>query len=59
VGSTQRRGTAGRATATTVRRLVRSADQLDVVVELVDAVIDGDTVQPSGPEPLLRLTFGP
>ena len=61
------RSTAGLATAaagvigtpTVTRRLVRGADQLDIVVELFDAVVDGDgNVAPSGPEPLMRLTFG-
>jgi hypothetical protein len=43
---------------TTTRRLVRSADQLDIVVELFDAVVDGDQVEASGPDPAMRLTFG-
>ena len=43
---------------TTSRRLVRSGDQLDIVVELIDAVVDGDQVEPSGPDPAMRLTFG-
>jgi hypothetical protein len=63
MGTPQGRETAGAAaepttTPTEVRRLVRSVDQLDVLVELVDARLGGDTVMQDGPEPRLRLTFG-
>ena len=40
-------------------RLVRSADQVDVVVELFDAIVTGGSVSITGPSPMLRLTFGP
>ena len=44
--------------ATTTLRLVRSADQVDVLIELFDAeVVDGNVVG-SGPNPAMRLTFG-
>jgi hypothetical protein len=43
---------------TTARRLVRSADQVDILVELFDAEVSGDQVTPTGPDPALRLTFG-
>ncbi|HKE77248.1 MAG TPA: hypothetical protein VKB57_26745 [Acidimicrobiales bacterium] len=57
--STEVRESFGRAeTDVTVRRLVRSEDQLDIVVELVAAELDGDTVRPLGPESQMRLTFG-
>jgi hypothetical protein len=41
-----------------VRRLVRSADQLDIVVELIDADVVDDVVTPTGPGAAMRLTFG-
>src|SRR5262245_13702232 len=57
--STEVRESAGRVeTDVTVRRLVRSEDQLDIVVELVNVELDGDTVRPSGDESQMRLTFG-
>lgn len=44
---------------TTMLRLVRSADQLDVVIELFDAaVVDENVVAVTGPDPAMRLTFG-
>jgi hypothetical protein len=43
---------------TTARRLVRSADQLDIVVELFDAEVVDDQVTPTGPDAAMRLTFG-
>ena len=50
--------TAGARVPTVARRLVRSTDQVDVLVELFDATVDGDDVVPDGPDPSLRLTFG-
>jgi hypothetical protein len=49
---------AGARVPTVARRLVRSTDQVDVLVELFDATVDGDEVVPAGPDPALRLTFG-
>jgi hypothetical protein len=44
--------------ATRTIRVVRSDDQLDVVVELFDVEIAGDQLHAAGPNPHLRLTFG-
>lgn len=39
-------------------RVVRPADQLDVLVELFDLDLAAGIITPAGPEPALRLTFG-
>lgn len=44
---------------TTTLRLVRADDQLDILIELLDAVVDGTNIVSAGPAPAVRFTFGP
>lgn len=46
------------AVLTETLRLVRSSDQLDIVIDLFDVSIVGTQVTINGPNPLVRLTFG-
>jgi hypothetical protein len=51
-------GGTGARSAPQTFRVVRSDDQLDVLIELNDVEVAGDQLRAVGPDPFVRLTFG-